>query len=228
MRRTSIFLGLLLGCAPAAPISTETGSKEGTDGADGASDGADGGSDGADGGSDGADGASDGADGGSDGADGADGGSDGGGEPLRLYINELMPGNDGFAFPGGPTEDWTPDWIELYNPNPVEVNLDGCTLSDDFSEPDKFSLDGLSIPAGGHLVLIATDEDLDRPDITGFTLSGDGEELGLYGPEGQALDRVSWGPLSDDWAAARLPDGGTLNLTNLATPGEANPEGTSP
>jgi len=175
------------------------------------------------------DGAADGGDGASDGADGlADGGGDGGGQPqaFSIYINEIMASNGDLAFEGGPPEDdpWTPDWLELYNPSGRDLPLDGYLLSDDPDEPDKGRLDGLVLPAGGHLLLFAAGAEAAGPGRLPFTLSRDAEGLTLYNPEGQPLDRVEWTDLPTQWVAARVPDGGPIRLLSAASPGAANPE----
>ena len=115
------------------------------------------------------------------------------------------------------------DWIELYNGGDAALDLAGFTITDDLTEPDKHTIGVLSISAGGYLVLFADGE----PDLGArhldFALDADGEELGLYDPEGEALTRLVYEEHATDWAAARLPDGSAdWAVTDQPTPGAAN------
>ncbi len=57
-------------------------------------------------------------------------------------------------------EDWdTPDWIELFNAGPADVNLDGFGLSDDPGDPFKWVFGEASLPADGHLLVFASGKD---------------------------------------------------------------------
>lgn len=216
MRAALLSFPLLGACAAGSAEVKRSGDSGASDGAsDGAVDGV----------ADGGDGVADGGDGGSDGSDGS---ADGGGQPqaFSIYINELMASNDELAFEGGPPEvdPWTPDWIELYNPSGRDLPLDGYTLSDDPDAVEKGRLDGLVLPAGGHLLLFADGAESTGLGLLPFTLDRDAEGLTLYNPEGQPLDRVEWTDLPTQWVAARVPDGGPLRLLSAPSPGAANPE----
>jgi len=70
------------------------------------------------------------------------------------------------------------DTIELYNPGSDAIHLGGWFLTDDFSDPYKFSIpDGTIIPAGGYLVFDENDFS-NEPD--GFRLSEYGEQVYLF------------------------------------------------
>ena len=216
MYTTRMLMGAVLAaglgaCAPKATGLGDTGTTDGSDGGDGASDGADGGD-----GADGADGA-DGGDGG-DGADGSDGGTGGSGE---LFVNELMSSN------ASTVQDELgayPDWVEIYNPGDTAVNLGGWTITDSLDEPDKHELSGdLEVPAGGWLVLFADDDEEEGPAHLNFNLSAAGEELGLYDPDGDPVDRLTFDALAADISVARVPDGSdTWQVTDSPTPGASN------
>ena len=146
---------------------------------------------------------------------------------VQLFINEFMASNASYVFEDGKDPDsgeqYTPDWIELYNPSSAEVSLDGYTITDDLKEPDKHTLSGVSIPAGGHLLLFADgDPDWGNTHLD-FKLSASAESIGLYAPDGTALDLIDFTDQAADMAAARIPDGGSLQITAEATPGEPNP-----
>jgi hypothetical protein len=137
-----------------------------------------------------------------------------------IVINEFMASNqtglqdESKAFP---------DWLELYNPTDTTVDLDGWTLTDDLDEPEKHTLSSLEIAAGEFLVLFADGDSDDGDRHLGFSLNTDGEEVGLYAPDGDAIDRLEYGAQATDLSAARIPDGGSVwEITNLPTPGEPN------
>jgi hypothetical protein len=146
---------------------------------------------------------------------------------VQLFINEFMASNASYVFEDGKDPDsgeqYTPDWIELYNSGSVAVDLSGYTITDDFEEPEKHTLQNLTIDAGGYLLLFA-DNDPDWGDNhLGFKLSSTAESIGLYSPDGTALDLVDYTDQTTDMVAARIPDGGNLQITAEATPGSANP-----
>ncbi len=117
------------------------------------------------------------------------------------------------------------DWIELYNMTDEDVDLAGFTITDDLDEPDKHVLAaGLVVPAGGHLLLWADG----TPDLglshLGFSLSREGEELGLYDPDGAVLNHLEYDEQATDWSAARMPDGELDGwvIDATPTPGQTN------
>lgn len=67
-----------------------------------------------------------------------------------LVINEVCSNNFSAQKDGNGNY---PDYIEIYNPGGEPVSLDGCFLSDDSSKLWKYSLDGLSVEAGGYCVI---------------------------------------------------------------------------
>jgi hypothetical protein len=158
-----------------------------------------------------------GAEGPADGADGADGGT----VTVSLHINELMASNGSLTL--DPDDDEaTPDWIELYNAGSVDVSLEGLTITDDLEVPDLHTLGDVTVPAGGFVVLLADGAPDRGPTHLGFQLSSEGEAVGLYGPDGAPLDRVTFADLGASQVAGRLPDGGTLSMLSGPTPGETN------
>ncbi len=143
-----------------------------------------------------------------------------------LFINEFMASNASYTFDGGPEDSknpYTPDWIELYNPGSTEVDLDGYTITDDLDVPDKHTLEELSIPAGGYLLLYADKNPELGVDHLDFKLSRAAEDIGLYTAGGDAVDLITYTDQVTDMAAARIPDGGTLQIVEAATPGSSNP-----
>ena len=61
------------------------------------------------------------------------------------------------------------------------------------------------------------------PDHLAFALAVDGDELGLYAPDGTTMDLITYGQQASDVPLARVPDGtGVWELRPAATPGAAN------
>jgi hypothetical protein len=136
-----------------------------------------------------------------------------------VRVNELMSANESALV----AEDGSfPDWIELFNTGDRAVDLSGFSMSDDWTDKQQALLpEGTSIEPGGHLLLWA--DDRDEPGHLPFKLSADGEGVGLFTPDGQAVDWTTFPPLADDHAWARLPDGGeTWADVPRGTPGSAN------
>ena len=115
------------------------------------------------------------------------------------------------------------DWLELYNGSTHTVSLLGWTLTDDLDNPDKHELGDLELEPGGHLLLWADGAPEAGDRHLSFRLDADGEELGLFDVDGQALTRLEFGIQELDVAAARASDGSeTWSYTEGTTPGEAN------
>lgn len=136
-----------------------------------------------------------------------------------LRINELMASNGATCADESGEFD---DWIELMNTGDEDLALDGITITDDRTTPDKASLDGLSIPAGGRLLLVADGTPAQGATHLPFKLSAAGEELLLF--IGEAIvDEVTWTSALTDVSLARFPDGsGDFASCALSTCGEDN------
>ena len=98
-------------------------------------------------------------------------------EPIDpVFINEVAANGTTYEDASGTRE----DWIELYNPNPTDVNIGGLFLTDDLDDLDKWQIPGnLVIPAGGFLTFFADDDTDEGIFHTNFKLRGKGEEVAL-------------------------------------------------
>jgi hypothetical protein len=137
------------------------------------------------------------------------------GDPAKLKINEWLA-NEEVLF--------DEDFVELYNPEPVPVELSDLYLTDDpVNRPDKQCLGPLSfVPSYGYTVFIADDHD--APGHLDFQLSADGEIIGLFDAELNEIDKVSYGPQTTDASYGRTPDGSNnFEFFVLPTPHVANP-----
>jgi hypothetical protein len=101
----------------------------------------------------------------------AAGGSPGADDPANvtpaIVINEVL----------AHTDPPLSDSIELYNPTTGPVNVGGWFLSDDPEMPKKYRIPGVSIPAGGYLLLV---EAQFNAGANAFALSSLGDEVYLF------------------------------------------------
>jgi hypothetical protein len=149
-----------------------------------------------------------------------------------LLINEVVVENESQNVdPDEPAE--TPDWIELYNPGPGAVSLNGLSLTDDKDLPLRFVIpSGLSLGAGERMLFLA-DDDQGQNQIRGnkpplhlpFNLNKSSAFVGLYG--GQGSVRIDFYDIDDPTPfgmVARIPDGGKWSMSvcpSFATPNVA-------
>ena len=169
--------------------------------------------------------------------------NDGRSAPIQIFINEWLAANtNSIADPADGDHD---DWFELYNPGTNAVDLTGYYLTDTLGNPTKYLIttNGAHlVPAQGYLLVWADNETgqnmsggVPRADLhVNFQLAQAGESLGLFAPDGTAIDAITFTNQTDDVSAGRYPDGaanfftmpGTAspraaNYLNGATPGEA-------
>lgn len=79
------------------------------------------------------------------------------------------------------------DWIELYNDGASPVNLAGWSLTDDSTNPGKWTLPAVSIEPQGFVLVFASAKDRAIPGAplhANFKLAAEGGYLGLFQPGG--------------------------------------------
>ena len=82
------------------------------------------------------------------------------------------------------------DWVELYNQSGGAVPLDGYYLTDEPAVPNKWRFPSVSLPAGGRLLVWASDKNRTDPAAplhANFKLSASGEYLALIAPDGVSV-----------------------------------------
>ncbi|MEK7136831.1 MAG: lamin tail domain-containing protein [Patescibacteria group bacterium] len=149
----------------------------------------------------------------------------------HVFISEVMSNPPAPRSPegeGGPKEGplvELGEYLELWNPEPQEVNLEGWILDDAIdasSKPQKFP-EGTIIPAGGFLAL--SDKALK------ISLNNEGEALSLSAPDGTLIASVTYPKLErgeayalkqQEWPAGRssLQASEGWCITRLPTPGK--------
>lgn len=146
---------------------------------------------------------------------------EGGEHLIQLSINEIMAENgESLLTDAGET----PDWFELYNASDIDIDLDGFLVRDDLESDEPEAIDGtLIVPAGGFALILADGAPGEGADHLLLKLNSGGEDLGIYTPDDQAIDLITYGEQVRDLALARTEDGGE-EWTYIAggTPGESN------
>jgi hypothetical protein len=157
--------------------------------------------------------------------------------PGPVVINEWLADNSG---PGGfmdVIDNLFQDWIELYNPNDVPVNLSGFSLTDTTSEPAKWQIPTNTIIAPRGFLLVWADGDTGQNgqgtngDLhANFQLSRSGEAIALYSPEGALQDLVEFRSQIQNVSYGLFPDGkvGTAYSMENWTPRASNRVGSVP
>lgn len=107
------------------------------------------------------------------------------------------------------------DWVELFNPNAFSVNLENWAMSDDNTNPTKFTFAPTAIDSGGYLIIEASELD--------FNLNGGGEYLSLSDPQGVIITEFSpaYPSQFSGVSYGQLPSGG-LGYFGTITPGAVN------
>jgi len=141
-----------------------------------------------------------------------------------LFINEFMADNDTTI--EDPDEAGAyEDWIEIYNADSSTIDLGGLYLTDDLADPTQWQIPlGISIPAGGHLLFWADNEEDQGDTHTNFKLSASGEAVGIYDSDGLSeIDSIIFGEQYADISYGRSPDGeDDWGYMATATPGSTN------
>jgi hypothetical protein len=122
-----------------------------------------------------------------------------------LYLTELLALNaTGLTDEDGEHS----DWIEIFNDEAGDVDVDGWYLTDDATALTKWRFPPTVVPAGGRLVVFASDKNRAASGSelhTNFKLGGGGEYLGLVRADGVTIEHeyapafppqtadVSWG-----------------------------------
>ncbi len=109
------------------------------------------------------------------------------GSPL---ISEFMADNTSTLADGDGRYE---DWIELHNPAPGALDLEGWYLSDDPANRTKWQFPDVTLAGGQHMLLFASGEDVEHYIDAGgylhttFRLDADGGSLLLTEPDGETI-----------------------------------------
>jgi hypothetical protein len=139
------------------------------------------------------------------------------GDPEALRINEWLAAHG--TQPVG-------DFIELYNPGALPVDMTGLSLANAPAHPGQNPLTPLTfIPANGFAVFQA-DGSGPGNDRLNFTLAPEAGAIFLAAADLHVIDSVIYGPQTNDVSQGRSPNGGTQIVAFVSpTPGGGNPAG---
>ena len=114
------------------------------------------------------------------------------------------------------------DWVELYNPTSSAIDLQNYTLSDGFTNLEKWTFPSVIIPSQGFLVVFLSGKDRSMSGNelhTNFKLKSSGEYLIISNNQGVVVDHFLPVDLDKDYSYGRLPDGSnTAGFLNVSTP----------
>ena len=157
--------------------------------------------------------------------------------PGPVVLNEWMADN---AAPGGfadSVDGMFQDWIELYNPNEIPVNLSGFFLTDTLTQPAKWQIPTNTIIAPHGFLLVWADGDIGQNGLgtngdlhANFQLSRSGEAIALFNSDGLLQDSVVFGPQIQNVSQGLFPDGkvGSVYYMENWSPRSANRFGNIP
>lgn len=128
-----------------------------------------------------------------------------------LFINELMTNNTANPF-------WVDEygdlgrWVEIFNPNPHQVNLAGYYLSVT-SNPLQYQFPNTdpvrtTIPANGFRIFWCNNQSFKGPNHTNFNLPVTGGTITLSGPDQNPVNAYSYPAIQANVSYGRSTDGG--------------------
>ena len=122
----------------------------------------------------------------------------------------------------------TQDWIELRNPNPYWLELEGYRLTDDAANPALWTFPtGARIAPGSQVVVFASSKNRTNPAVnlhTNFNLDADGDYFALLSPAGVIIREFSPAyPLQPSGVSYGFaPGGGAAGFFKPGTPDAPN------
>ncbi|MFH1739312.1 MAG: lamin tail domain-containing protein, partial [bacterium] len=159
---------------------------------------------------------------------------------VHVVISEFMADNEGTLFTKLNGQWVHPDWIEIYNPTDVAVDLGGCYLTDKDDNLTKWAFPaGTILPGNSFLVVFASSQsNNDYPVVddlgyyhTNFSLNNNGEYVALVLPNGRTVEHqyptsypelLEYSQQYNDWSYGLSQDLTTEGHFFPATPGRPN------
>ena len=117
-----------------------------------------------------------------------------------LYISEVVASNS-YTYKDNDGE--FSDYIELYNDNDYDINLEGYRLTDSIVEVNKWRFPSITIHAKEYLMVYASGKNKCKQNDkchVNFKLSSDGETISLIDTTGNIISRVTFENLKNDYA----------------------------
>ncbi|KAA3606863.1 MAG: T9SS C-terminal target domain-containing protein [Calditrichaeota bacterium] len=142
-----------------------------------------------------------------------------------LVINEFLAINDNCC-----TDEFGEfeDWVEIYNFGTNPIDLGGFYLTDDFTTPTKFQIPQnnstlTTIPPNSFLVFWLDNQPEQGILHANFKLSGSGEQIGIFAPNGSVIDTISFTQQAPNNSFGSLVDGQEFrNFISEPSPNKSN------
>ncbi|MDB4457879.1 lamin tail domain-containing protein [Akkermansiaceae bacterium] len=137
-------------------------------------------------------------------------------------INEIMANNRSTVADGQGDYD---DWVEIFNPSAVDLDLSGYYFSDDLEDITKWQVpldSGIVVPAGGYRMFWLDDDAEDGADHLGFRLAAEGDVLILTAPDGVTLIEEVMLPVQHPDISYGRDEAGEFRYLINPTPGLLN------
>lgn len=118
---------------------------------------------------------------------------------------------------------YSDDFVELYNPDPLPVALDGLLLTDAAGTLDRYVFPPLSYIGARGFVALKADDRTD-PGHLNFRLAREAGLIRLSAADRSLIDAITYPPQRTDVSEGRSPDGSdSLAVFAVPTPGGPNP-----
>ncbi len=126
---------------------------------------------------------------------------------LPIEVTELLPD------PVSPQTDANDEFVELYNPNPYDVPLDGLRLESGSNFRSTQALDDLAISAMDYIVLRSADYNISLSNAGGTVrLTIDGDQYGLAAQHPPANTGQSYSKIDGQWVWSLTHTPGSQNI----------------
>ena len=138
-----------------------------------------------------------------------------------LYINEIVASNS-YSFKDSDGE--YSDYIELYNSNNYDIDLEGYRLTDSNYEVNKWLFPKIIIKAKSYLVVFASGKNkcLSSDKChTNYKLNSEGETISLIDNTGNIISKVMYSGLKNDLSLSYVKG---KYIVTTPTPGKENNE----
>ncbi len=134
-------------------------------------------------------------------------------------INEICPSNTKVH------EDFFAgflDWIEIYNPTEEIIVMTGYTMSDELSNPNKWTFPAMTLMSSGIITITASDNPVLSQTIN-FAFPIRGGTVYMFSPEGELVDSLMYPALQTNHSYGQIDS--NFYYFETPTPGHHNYEG---
>ena len=137
----------------------------------------------------------------------------------QIFINEFLAFNTSFNL--DPEYQSYSDWLELYNNSDVTIDLSGYYITDNLSNPKKWTIPpGTEINPYGYILFWADGKNTGLH--TNFKLDGWGEQIGIYNALGIVIDSVTYPQQYSDISSGKVTGDLSWFFFQTPTPGDSN------